>query len=75
MSRVSIGIVNKDNRYLMVKRVKQEGNLLWVFPLVKVESWGIVNKVGTDTIYKEIGLHVSLVYLIDEMIHSDIKLK
>lgn len=38
MSRVSIGIVNKDNRYLMVKRVKQEGNLLWVFPLVKVES-------------------------------------
>lgn len=71
MSRVSIGIVNRDNRLLMVKRAKQEENLLWVFPGGEVESGETSEQACVREVYEETGLNVSILNLIGERIHPD----
>lgn len=35
---IVVGIVNKDNKILMIKRVKKENNLIWAFPGGKVNN-------------------------------------
>ena len=71
MKDVACGIVNKDDKVLMVKRAKQEGNLLWVFPGGKVEEGETSEQACIREVFEETGLDVSVVYLIGERVHPD----
>ena len=75
MHSVSIGIVNKDSKVLMVKRVKQEGNLLWVFPGGKVENGETSKQACVREVYEETGLNVSILSLIGERVHPNTGIK
>ena len=71
MENVSIGIVNKDNKILMIKRAKQEGNLVWAFPGGKVEIGETKEEACIREVYEETGVIVSIVNLMGERIHPN----
>ena len=59
MADVSCGIVNKDNKILMVKRAKKEGDLLWVFPGGKIESGENINESIKRELKEEFSLEIT----------------
>lgn len=75
MNKVSIGIVIKDNKVLMVKRAKQEGNLLWVFPGGKVENGETSEQACIREVYEETGINISILNLIGERVHPNTGIK
>jgi 8-oxo-dGTP diphosphatase len=75
MRDVSCGIVNKDDKVLMVKRAKKEGDLLWVFPGGKIEDGETSEEACTREVYEETGLNVSVIGLIGERVHPNTGVK
>ena len=75
MRDVSCGIVNKDDKILMVKRAKKEGDLLWVFPGGKIEDGETSEEACIREVNEETGLNVSIVSLIGERVHPDTRIK
>lgn len=71
MRDVSIGIVNKNNKILMVKRAKKEGNLLWAFPGGKVEDGETGEEACIREVYEETGVNVSILSLLGKRVHPD----
>ena len=75
MKDVACGIVNKDNKVLMVKRAKKEGDLLWVFPGGKIEDGETSEQACIREVFEETGLNVSIIGLIGERIHPNTGMK
>ena len=75
MRDVACGIVNKDNKILMVKRAKKEGDLLWVFPGGKVENGETNEQACIREVFEETGLNVSIIGLIGTRVHPDTGMK
>ena len=75
MRDVACGIVNKDNKILMVKRAKKEGDLLWVFPGGKVEDGETNEQACIREVFEETGLNVSIIGLIGTRVHPDTGMK
>ena len=71
MSDVVVGIVNYEDHILMVKRAKQEENLVWVFPGGKVQEGETKEAACIREIYEETGLNVSIIKLFGERIHPE----
>ena len=75
MRDVSCGIVNKEDKILMVKRAKKEGELSWVFPGGKIEDGETSEEACTREVYEETGLKVSILGLIGERVHPNTGIK
>ncbi len=75
MKDVACGIVNKDDKVLMVKRAKKEGDLLWVFPGGKVELGETSEQACIREVFEESGLNVSIIGLIGERVHPNTGIK
>lgn len=74
MRDVACGIVNKDNKVLMVKKAKDE-NLSWTFPGGKVEDGETNEQVCIREVYEETGLTVSIIESLGERIHPNTGVK
>lgn len=68
---VVIGIVKKDNKVLMVKRAKTEGNLVWAFPGGKVETGETKEQACIREIKEETGITVSIIKEIGSRFHPN----
>lgn len=75
MIEVVIGIINKDNKLLMIKRVKSEGDLIWSFPGGKVEPSETKEEACIREVYEETGINVSIVKKIGSRIRTDAPVK
>lgn len=75
MKEVVTGIINKDNKILMIKRAKNEGNLLWAFPGGKVEEGETKEEACIREIYEETGIKVQIQKILGERIHPDTEVK
>lgn len=75
MRDVSCGIVNKDDKILMVKRAKKEEDLLWVFPGGKIEDNETSEEACIREVNEETGLNVSVLGLIGERVHPNTGIK
>ena len=75
MKDVSCGIVDKDNKVLMIKRAKKEGELLWAFPGGKIENGETSEQACIREVFEETGLNVSIIELIGERIHPNTGIK
>ena len=75
MRDVTCGIVNKDNKVLMVKRAKKEGDLLWVFPGGKIEDGETSEQACIREVFEETGLNVSIIGLLGERVHPNTGMK
>ena len=71
MRDVAIGIVNNNDCVLMIKRAKQEGNLVWAFPGGKVEDGETKEEACIREVFEETGLRVSVTELLGERTHPD----
>ena len=69
--KVVIGIINKDDKILMIKRAKKEGELEWVFPGGKVEENETEEEACIREVFEETGIHVVVVDKIGERIHPN----
>lgn len=69
MKKIALGIIVKENSVLIVKRKKNEGDLLWQFPGGEVEE----NETSTQAIIREIkeetGLNCCVLECIGSRIH------
>ncbi len=72
---VVIGIVKKDNKILMIKRAKEEGNLVWAFPGGKVEEAETLEDACIREVFEETGITVEIEKLLGERIHPNTNVK
>lgn len=68
---VVIGIIDKDDKILMIRRTKKEGELEWVFPGGKVRENETKEEACIREVFEETGIHVVVVDKIGERIHPD----
>lgn len=68
---VVIGIINKEDKVLMIKRAKKEGKLEWAFPGGKVEENETKEEACIREVFEETGIHVVVVDKLGERIHPD----
>ena len=59
----------------MIKRAKNEGNLVWAFPGGKVEDGETKEAACIRELYEETGLNVSIIKLLGERIHPETGVK
>lgn len=71
MKQVVIGIVNKDNKLLMVKRAKKEGNLVWAFPGGKQEENETINEACIREVLEETGVDIEVIGNFGSRKHPD----
>lgn len=69
MNEVVVGIVTYRNKVLLVKRVKQEGELLWVFPGGKVNTGERADHAVIREVFEETGVICHAVNIIGERVH------
>ena len=72
---VCIGIVFSNNKVLMIKRAKKEGNLAWAFPGGKLEENETLEQCCIREVFEETGIKCKVVSKIKEKIHPDTKVK
>lgn len=75
MKDVVVGIVNKDNKVLMIKKAKIEGDLLWVFPGGKVEEGETKEKACIREVFEETGINIQIKQILGERIHPNTNVK
>lgn len=68
---VVIGIVNKDNKILMIKRSKIENNLIWAFPGGKVDKDETPEEACIREIFEETNVNVEIQELIGTRVHPN----
>lgn len=68
---VVVGIVQRAEKVLMVKRAKQEGILDWVFPGGKVEKGETLENACIREVKEETGVDISVVTKIGERRHPN----
>ncbi len=73
MKHVVLGIVNKDNKLLMVERAQKEGELLWAFPGGKVEDGETNEEACIREVFEETGVNVSIDKIIGTREHPNTK--
>lgn len=71
MIKVAVGIVNKDNKILMIKRQKKEGKLVWSFPSGKQEGKETLKQTCVREVYEETNLLVEVIKEFGTRIHPD----
>lgn len=75
MKDVVIGIVNKDGKILMIKRVKNEDNLIWSFPGGKIENGETKEQACIREVFEETGINVKINKILGERIHPNTQVK
>ncbi len=75
MNEVVVGIVNKEGKILMIKRVKKEGELVWAFPGGKVEPNETREEACVREVYEETGVNVEVQDILGERIHPNTNAK
>ena len=73
MEDVVIGIIVKDSKVLMIKRKKQEGNLIWGFPGGKVLENESKEDACIREILEETNLEVIVIKSLGHRQHPDTK--
>lgn len=68
---VVIGIVNKDNKILMIKRAKIENDLIWAFPGGKVDSNETPEEACVREIFEETNVNVDIEELLGTRVHPN----
>lgn len=68
---VVIGIINKDNKLLMIKRAKQEGDLVWAFPGGKVELNETKEEACIREVAEETGIIIKVARCLGERVHPN----
>lgn len=69
--RVSMAIITRDDRVLMVRRRQQEGKLLWAFPGGGIEAGETAEQAAVREVAEETALEVKAVRIIGQRIHPD----
>ncbi len=75
MRDVVVGVVLRDNKVLMIKRAKKEGELLWAFPGGKVEDGETLEEAVVREVYEETGVNVSVNSLLGDRVHPNTLVK
>ena len=68
---VVIGIVKKDNKLLMIKRAKKEGELLWAFPGGKVEIGETKEEACVREVKEETNVEVKVIGVLGQQVHPN----
>ncbi len=69
--KIAISIIRKDNRFLLVKRVKNEENLNWVFPGGKQEFRETLEETALREVREETGIECEIIGKLGYRIHPD----
>lgn len=69
MINVVIAIIPKNNKLLMIKRAKQEENLVWSFPSGKVNETESLEDACIREVYEETNIKVTIIKKIAEQHH------
>lgn len=75
MQDVVVGIVNKEGKILMIKRRKQEENLVWAFPGGKVEEGETKEQACIREVFEETGINVKIKEILGERVHPNTNVK
>lgn len=75
MREVVIGIVEKNHKILMIKRAKQEQELLWAFPGGKVNDNETREEACIREVYEETGITVGINQILGTRIHPNTQVK
>lgn len=73
--QVGVGIVINNNKVLMVKRRKKEGDLLWQFPAGMIKPFDHGESATINEIKKETNIDCVIRKKLGERIHPDTKIK
>lgn len=73
VDEVVVGIVEKDNKFLIVKRKIQEDNLTWVFPGGKVEERESPEKAVMREVIEESGIKCKIRKYLGNRLHPNSK--
>jgi len=68
---VVIGIINKDEKILMIKRTDKEENLEWSFPSGKVEDGETKEEACIREVYEETGVNIIVVKELGSRLHPN----
>lgn len=75
MKDVVIGIVSKDEKILMIKRARVEGDLEYTFPGGKVELGETKEQAVIREVKEETGINVKVKKILGERIHPNTLIK
>lgn len=75
MKDVVIGIVSKDEKILMIKRAKVEGDLEYAFPGGKVELGETKEQAVIREVKEETGINVKVKNILGERMHPNTLIK
>ena len=67
--RVSMAIIAKGDRVLMVRRRQQEGKLLWAFPGGGIEAGETAEQAAVREVAEEVALEVKAVRVLGARVH------
>lgn len=73
MSKVVIGIIEKERKFLMARRKFSEGNLSWTFPGGVIEDNETEDQAIVREIFEEIDIKVKVNKKLGERIHPTTK--
>jgi 8-oxo-dGTP diphosphatase len=68
---VSMAIITKDDRVLMVRRRQREGKLSWAFPGGGIEAGETAEQAAVREVAEETALEVKAVQVLGQRIHPD----
>lgn len=69
MGKVVIGIIEKDNKFLLARRKFSEGNLSWTFPGGAIEENETEEQAIVREIFEEIDIKVKAIKKLGERVH------
>lgn len=69
--RVSLGIVFKDDKVLLIERAKQEGALTWAFPGGKIDPGEDSSHAVVREVLEETGVECNQLTLLGELLHEE----
>lgn len=73
MSKIVIGIIEKDSKFLMARRKFSEGNLSWTFPGGAIEDNETEEQAIVREIFEEIDIKVNANRKLGERVHPTTK--
>lgn len=67
---VSLGIIFKEGKVLLIERAKQEGNLTWGFPGGKIDLGEDASHAVYREVLEETGVECDQITLLGELLHE-----
>jgi 8-oxo-dGTP diphosphatase len=69
--RIAVAVVQADKRFLMIRRARPEGSLVWSFPGGKVEPGESAETAACREVFEETGVRCEIIEVLGERTHPD----